>query len=273
MPKDWFDGVSRGMKYVERDGVGLYTSPKLDEYPVAYAITTRKGGVTKSECGSLNLSYKRKDIAENVRRNFRIAAAAAGVNEKTLTCANYVHGDATHICLPSDIGAGVWRDNDLPICDAVATRHKGISLVTLHADCVPATIYDTSNHAACLCHAGWRGTLAYSVTKAFGVMESEFHSRAENCIGIIGPCICRDCYEVGEDLAKRFYLEFGEKSVLNGGIHIDLSFCTAEQFRRIGFLPENVIVAGVCTYCNADMYSFRRDGENTGAFAQMMELK
>ena len=44
--------------------------------------------------------------------------------------------------------------------DAVMTDVKDACIGVSTADCVPIIIYDSEHHAACVVHAGWRGTVA-----------------------------------------------------------------------------------------------------------------
>ena len=44
-------------------------------------------------------------------------------------------------------------------------------------------------------------------------MAEQFGSRPEDIICIIGPSICRKCYEVSEDVAIEFIKEFGRNGI------------------------------------------------------------
>lgn len=43
-------------------------------------------------------------------------------------------------------------------------------------------------------------------------MQEHFHSRPEELVTAIGPSICADCYEIGEDVAEQFRGHSGKSS-------------------------------------------------------------
>ena len=44
-------------------------------------------------------------------------------------------------------------------------------------------------------------------------MEENFASKPKDIVAVIGPSICKDCYEVSEDVADEFIKVFNEKQI------------------------------------------------------------
>ena len=60
-----------------------------------------------------------------------------------------------------------------------------------------------------LSHSGWKGTVHRMGQKTIEAMGETFGTKPEDLRVCIGPSICRDCYEVSEDVADAFKEEFG----------------------------------------------------------------
>ncbi|MBA2650569.1 MAG: peptidoglycan editing factor PgeF [Legionella sp.] len=91
--------------------------------------------------------------------------------------------------------AGNDRDADAAI--AHSWQHP---LVILTADCLPITLCAVVGDEIAAIHAGWRGLID-------GIVEntlSKMHNHREHIIAWIGPSICENCYEVGEEVLDSF---------------------------------------------------------------------
>ncbi len=148
--------------------------------------------------------------------------------------------------------------------DALITDSPGIALFATYADCYPIVLWDPTHRAAALAHAGWRGTEAGVATAALKAMEREFATDPEDVQAAIGPGICGRCYEVGDEVARRF----DERFVVakdNGKFLLDLAAANRGQLENEGVT--NVSVCGLCTRETDFLPSHRRapDGTRFGA--------
>ena len=75
----------------EKNGVIYLTFPKLAAAGVRHGFSTRMGGVSKGNLGTMNLSFTRGDREENVRENFRRIADAIGFEAKDLVFSAQIH--------------------------------------------------------------------------------------------------------------------------------------------------------------------------------------
>ena len=97
----------------------------------------------------------------------------------------------------------------------------------------------------------------------------------------VGPSICRDCYEVSEDVIEQFRENFDRiywKDLFyqkpDGKYQLDLWKANEIVFTEAGILPEHMAVTNVCTRCNHSvLYSHRVMGNERGNLAAFLELK
>ena len=59
---------------------------------LTHCMSTRAGGVSRGECGALNLGFNRNDSRENVLQNYRLLCGSIGLDMENLVASNQVHG-------------------------------------------------------------------------------------------------------------------------------------------------------------------------------------
>lgn len=266
---------------------------------VKHFFTTRDGGVSKGCLSTLNLSYARGDVKENVDENFRRAAAIAGCKPDDIVCSAQTHTTNVRKVTSKDKGKGVTINRNYDDVDGLITNESGILLATFYADCVPLFIVDELNHAIGLSHSGWRGTVEKMGKVTLDRMKAEYGTTPENVHVAIGPSICQSCYEVSEDVALQFqktfkfdnekaksYLLRYKKEVTdqdiqdcllykkkNGKYQLNLWYANYRVFIDAGVPDRNIEITDVCTCCNPDkLFSHRAShGErgNLGAFLML----
>lgn len=245
----------------------LFHFNNLDSFKsIRHFISGRKGGQSKGELGELNLSFKVGDDAENVKANRACIAQALGIDPGKL-----VFPAQTHSSNIAEVTAQNYSDffNNT---DALVTNVPGICISVMSADCVPVLLYDPSSRSVAAIHAGWRGTVAGIVPRAIEVMQQRYNADPSKMIAGIGPSICGDVYEVGEEVAREFSNVFDNiagvvKPKDNGKFLVDLWEANKRMLLQIGLEERNIEIAGICTYTNADDYfSARRSANKAGRF-------
>ena len=179
------------------------------------------------------------------------------------------------------------RPKDFSDVDGLITSEPGIALATFYADCVPLLFVDPVRRAVGLSHSGWRGTVQGMGARTAEAMREAFGSRPEDLLVGIGPSICRDCYEVSEDVADAFRALFSEpgfqklpvrlSDVLsakgNGKYQLDLWKANEAVCLSAGLLPQHISVTDVCTCCNPDrLFSHRASGGKRGNLGMFVML-
>ena len=263
--------VQRGYDIYKNKGVNALTIPQLNEKGLKHGFATRAGGVSLGPFKSLNLNRSRGDCAKNVELNYGIFCESMGLDLNSLVMVSYVHGTAVTRVSKADRGRGISKE-PLEPCDGIITNDPGVTLLTLHADCGAYFVYDPVNSAVGLAHAGWKGTLGRIGSAMIQAMSREFGSKSKDMFVGIGPCICRNCFEVDKELGRRFIDEFDFDGLCSAGktgkLMLDLEMAAAVQFVESGILPKNLTIMGACTFEDRDMfYSYRRDNGITGSMA------
>jgi YfiH family protein len=147
--------------------------------------------------------------------------------------------------------------------DAIVSRgNEPISIRT--ADCVPILIADVASGAVAAIHAGWRGVVSGVAVNACEKLGGD----RKKWIAAIGPSICANCFEVGEDVAEKI-IAATEAAILTKRIgakaFVDLRKAVRAQLVKSGVVDAAIEDVAGCTYHQKDLFfSYRRDGANAG---------
>lgn len=251
--------------------VPYLTFRKLDQAGVRHGFSTRMGGVSEGIFSSMNLSYARGDDEASVHENFCRIGHAIGFDEKKLVFSNQIHDTQIRRVGEEDCGKVMTG------MDGLVTDVPGVPLYTGYADCVPLFFFDPEKKVAALAHSGWKGTVGRIGEKMVKIMKDGYGCRTEDIVAAIGPSICRDCYEVSQDVAWQFIREFSghpEEEILdrkeNGKYQLDLWKANEIILEEAGILKKNLDITDLCTCCNSEyLFSHRATkGKrgNLGAF-------
>lgn len=182
-----------------------------------------------------------------------------------------VHG--TRIALVTDPATD--RDS-LEGYDALMTNVKGCAIGVRTADCIPVLLYDPVKEAVAAIHSGWKGTLNRISQKTIFRMKDVFGTDPENLKAVIGPGICRNCFQVGDEVVQYFkgnginiepiYSWNGprQEGSMKGGHHLDLIEENRLLLMECGVPAANIQVSGLCTYEDGRFFSARREGASCG---------
>lgn len=267
------------MKQNRKGEVEYLTFPILEETGlVRHLFSTRLGGVSRGIYSSMNLSYQRGDEKAAVDENYRRIAEALGCSESDIVCSAQTHTTNIRVVGDADRGKGILATKDYTDIDGLITNVKGIVLATFYADCVPLFFVDVKHQAVGLAHSGWRGTVGRMGQHMIEAMGKEYGTKAEDVTAAFGPSICKDCYEVSEDVAEAFMREFhkaGQSDKIlyakgDGKYLLDLWKANEIILMEAGILPEKIQVTDICTCCNPDYLFSHRASQgkrgNLGAF-------
>lgn len=250
------------------------------EAAVVHAVSTRYGGVSKPPYDSMNLAMHVGDDTADVVENRRRFLGWLGLDFDRLTTPNQIHGDMIRRVGEGEAGRGrLSYDDAIPATDALMTDVPGIPLMLCFADCTPILFFDPVHRAVAIAHGGWKGTVLSIAAKTVRAMADAFGTRPEDCLASIGPAIGPCCYEVGGEVAEKFYKavpNYCEKiiSESDGMIRLDLWTANRLQLEEAGLLPEHIDLAETCTSCHArTFFSYRANGPTTGRIAAVMAVK
>lgn len=262
--------------------VPYFTSRRLDKIDfINHAFSTRLGGVSTKQYESMNLSYTVGDDDKKVRENFSIFGRAIRVLPENMVYAKQTHTTNVLKVTKDYLGMGVVRERNFDNIDGLITNEPGICLVTSYADCVPLYIVDIVNKAIGLAHSGWRGTVGDIAGKTIRQMTVEYGTNPKNLIVFIGPSICQECYEIGEDVAEHFAVKYGSKvfdKILypkeNGKFHLNLWQANMTNFLNAGVNENNISITDICTCHNPKLlFSHRASKGRRGGLCGFLMIK
>ena len=102
-------------------------------------------------------------------------------------------------------------------------------------------------------------------------------------IAAIGPSICRECYEVGEEVAQQFWEMFGGRESCGGIVtegkeegkyQLDLWLANRRILEEAGIPPSRISVTDICTCHNSDyLFSHRGSRGHRGNLGVFLMLK
>lgn len=266
------------------DGIPYLSFDMLDRLGVPNLYTTRyKSYDNDSETGITGLRLalmKTEDPAEAVPvilENRDRLARQLGVTIDNECITDQKHTNYVHIVSREDLGAGVAVNKPLhrQSVDGMVTDIPDVLLTVFGGDCPPVYIVDPVRKAIGLVHAGWRGTLGKIPEVAIANMVVRFGCNPADMYAAVGPGICRDCYEMGNEVYDAFAREWSEEDadrllskypalnpdgtgIPGGKYHLDLGLANKMTLLRAGIPEDHISISNACTKCNADIfYSYR----------------
>ena len=164
------------------------------------AFFTRRGGVSRGDYESLNTSFEVGDDSRNVEEN--LARTRRALRLPAILTVKQTHSDTV---LPI---ARERTPSETLEGDACFTDRAGLGLGLKVADCLPVYIYADDSSCIGIAHCGWRGTAARLAEKTARQMSRHFSVPLPDLRFALGPCICSNCYEVGDDVRQEFSKSF-----------------------------------------------------------------
>ncbi|MCP2520673.1 peptidoglycan editing factor PgeF [Candidatus Aminicenantes bacterium AC-335-A11] len=203
---------------------------------------------------------------KEIIRNFNL-------EENSVITLRQIHSNKSHIITN--------KPKKLLVGDALITQKKGLLLTIRTADCLPILFYENEKNIIGAIHSGWKGTLKRITFKVLKETINLFNLNPSSLIIFLGPCICKKCYEVGEDVKRAFEIQkewknlnFLTYSNENKKYKLNLRKANLIQIYEAGIRYENIFSIDLCTKCNPDLfYSHRRNPKSRGRMLAFIGLK
>ena len=231
------------------------------------AVSDRHGGVSPAPYNTLNIALHVGDQPVNVLKNRTELAFRWDFLIENLIYMDQTHSD--HIQIIEDTAI-----NKIENCDAIITAQRNIPLMVMVADCIPMMIYDPKKRVIGAVHAGRNGTFLNIGVKTIRRMQEHFGTDPADVRIALGPSIHVCCYEVGPEIADIVQKSF-ENSYIEereGKTFLNLQQYNVDRLQEAGVKTQNIEVSPVCTCCDKNYFSYRREGV-TGRFAGVIKLK
>ena len=211
------------------------------------------------------------DRAEHYLSCRAALAADLGINDpQAIIQPRQVHGDKIAMLDDAFFALDIQgQEKLLDGADGTITARRQVAIGINTADCVPILLYSyQETQLVAAIHAGWRGTLAGIAAKAVRQMVQ---AGARKIAAYIGVSICRQCFEVGDEVAEAFASaglggEIISRNKVTGKAHIDLQAANRHQLAGCGIAPEMIFTDGRCSRHDAsgNYFSARRIGVHSG---------
>lgn len=224
-----------------------------------HGVFTRHGGPDGEE---LSMSFSGQNIPAQSLANIRRAEKV--LNLPPTAFAHQTHSDRVLVVRPSDgyqpQGPGQVREN----YDALVAPEPGVSLLVKVADCQAIIFYDPVTRAVALTHSGWRGSVQNIIGATVARMVDLGVDPANLKAAIspsLGPC-CAEFINYKQELPESF------QAFMTKNNHFDFWAISRRQLLEAGVAENHIEVAGICTKCSSDFFSYRR-GDQWGRFGVM----
>lgn len=245
------------------DGLMLLKFDGLSRVPgLAHAVTTRPQ----------NYAPHRGLDREAALVHRRRVCEILGLDFDRLTSPAQVHGGEVLPLAECDIGRGRdGRDSALRFVDGLICDRPGVPLILLSADCPLVCAVDPDRRAIGAVHASWQGTVAGATRQMIELLVRTFGSDPARLLTAVAPSAGPCCYEVGDEVrrvartrltdADTFFRPHGDRLIF------DLWAANRRQLLDGGVLPGHIEISGICSICDARLWSHRRDGAAAGRTA------
>ena len=255
---------------IPEQSVPYYTFPNLEQTGLVVSAFT-----TKLYRSSGKLHHHFQPLLRSSSDPEEVACCRQMLLEQWKTDKDHVvssaqkHTANIHMVTDDDLGP---EENRIPLesVDGLITDRPGVMLQTFGADCPSVYLVDPVHRAIGLCHSGRKGTQKQIASVLLQSMAESFGTKPEDVQAAISPGICRDCYEVGDEVAREFVQSYYGKtpedpcSVLSfqdGRYHIDLPRAITDSLIAAGIPANQIDCSDLCTRCRPDrFYSFRAEG-------------
>lgn len=253
----------------EKEDIVLYTWPSLDRL-----------GINAFTSAGLNTAlHAAGNASQNeIIHNRATLSHAAGLNPEEWICVNQVHSANSYSARTADIGRGALSARDaIQDTDALILTEPGLKGMIFTADCLPLILYDKKQNIGALIHAGWRGASSGIVPITLEKMIKKLGSEVEDILAAAGPAIDSCCYQVDLPVYKAMtetYPETEGAFAPDGTDHWRFSLENAafRQLYAMGIEEEQCESSGLCSCCNKELSSWRREGAGAGRMASCLCL-
>ncbi len=194
------------------------------------------------------------------------------MNYKELILPQQVHGSRIRYVNKKYKGKGsLDYKTAISKTDGLITQEKNLPIGVLTADCLSIFIHDNKTGTIGILHAGWKGTYKEIAKKAVALFIKKFKASAKDLNVFFGPLIRSCCYEVGGEFKKYFPKELLKKK--NNKFYFDLVKANKKQLMDSGVKAGNIFDCKICSCCDDNLFSYRREGKKTGRMISLIVLK
>ena len=152
----------------------------------------------------------------------------------------------------------VEGDGQSPLgeADGLATDQPGVGLLIKQADCQAVILAAPERGVIANLHVGWRGNAAGMPGQGVAFLHERYGVEPGELYAAISPSLgacCAQFVNWREELPPWF------EAFRRGEDRFDLEAAARAQLIQAGVAPERIETSGVCTVCDANYFSYRRE--------------
>ena len=224
-------------------GIKFFSIPELEKIGKVKTLFT----------SSCDTAWNYEDAL--ARENYLALGQQLSIPLESMVKSKQTHTDIVKLVTRQNGGDGILRplDENQPY-DGLITNEKNLLLCTVEADCLPVYFYDPVKEVIAMVHSGWKGTVKKISEVTIKKMESTFGCRPQDLLVAIGPHICKDCYEVGQDVFEEFHRSFAQQDLQKIFIQknqekylLNLQEAVKLTLTGNGVPASNIFSSGICT--------------------------
>lgn len=270
---------------IHTEGIPYLSFDMLDSLGVPNLFSTRyisydeeSGTGVKGLRSAVMKTERVEEAAPVCRANRDILAHQLGSSLEMELVTDQKHTNYVHVATcEEDLGVATVGTFAMhrQFVDGIVTDIPDALLTVFGGDCPPVYIVDPKRRVSGLVHAGWKGTLGRIPQVAIAQMTVKFGCDPADMYAAIGPGVCRDCYEMGDEVYEAFASQWSREDadkilsrypawdsdgneIPGGKYHLDLRAANLMTLLRAGVPADHIAVSNVCTKCNVDtFYSYR----------------
>ena len=270
---------------IHTEGIPYLSFDMLDSLGVPNLFSTRyisydeeSGTGVKGLRSAVMKTERVEEAAPVCRANRDILAHQLGSSLEMELVTDQKHTNYVHVATcEEDLGVATVGTFAMhrQFVDGIVTDIPDALLTVFGGDCPPVYIVDPKRRVSGLVHAGWKGTLGRIPQVAIAQMTVKFGCDPADMYAAIGPGVCRDCYEMGDEVYEAFASQWSREDadeilsrypaldsdgneIPGGKYHLDLRAANRMTLLRAGVPADHISVSNVCTKCNVDtFYSYR----------------
>jgi YfiH family protein len=152
--------------------------------------------------------------------------------------------------------------------DYLITHLPRVGIGVMTADCLPVVLWDEKHKALAVVHVGWRGAVDGIMKVVLQKMHAAYNTSFEDVHAWFGPSARACCYQVGSDvvdLVSKYSYAATVVVERESKIFFDLGTFVWYQLQELDVPASRIITSyNVCTICDHDFCSYRRQGKQAG---------
>ncbi|MDF2535653.1 MAG: pgeF, partial [Bacillales bacterium] len=221
---------------------------------------------------TLNLGLHVGDNHQHVVENRHFIAQEIGIPLQKWVGSQQTHGRRIKKVTLSEAGLGSeFYEEAIKETDGLYTAQPGILLTQFFADCVPVFFRHKNSKMIGIVHAGWKGTTLGIAGEMIRIWQSQEGIHPSEVEVVIGPCICKKCYQVDDKVIQAIEMLLGDEAPLAytkldfNQFNLDLKRANEHVLLKNGVLFENINGTNFCTNCDEQQFfSHRREQGKAG---------